>query len=95
MMCDVTSGDGKESDNVLAFCVDSKDKFLIAGNMKGSITVFDISKFCNGKGTQVNTQIHVHNISNLFFVCFLPFCVAWYYTDVIFFVPRMPHPLIA
>ena len=72
MICDVTSGDGKESDNVLAFCVDSKDKFLIAGNMKGSITVFDISKFCNGKGTQVNTQIHVHvhNISNLCFCLF-------------------------
>ncbi len=69
MTCDVTSGDGKESANVLALCVDSKDKFLIAGNIKGFITVFDISKYCNGKGTQVNTQIQYFDLLLIHFLC--------------------------
>ena len=55
----LTNDDSGASRNVLGLCTDSKDQFLIAGDIHGYITIFDIKKYCNGSATKVNTEYNV------------------------------------
>ena len=41
-----------EARNVLDLCTDPEDQFLIAGDIQGYITIFDIKNYCNGSAAK-------------------------------------------
>ena len=53
--CLTNNGEGKdEKRKVFGLCSDQSDKFLVAGDSQGFVTVFDITNYCNGDNHSVN-----------------------------------------